>query len=134
MPRVLLTRPLQRIAADNSFSAILKSDGIDVIEIPMITIDYPKDTTALDLSLKRLAEKEFDYCVLSSPTAIEYFHARVTDLGIADVIRSSVGFATIGAKSLVDGSNFCVATREPKPALSRERSEPRIAAPVSSLR
>jgi len=99
MPRVLLTRPLQRTTEDNTFSTLLKSEHIDVIEIPMITIDYPKDTTALDRSLQALADKQFDYCVLSSPTAIEYFHMRVTELGIADAIRSSVGFATIGAKS-----------------------------------
>ncbi len=106
MPKVLLTRPFQRIADDNSFSFTLQSNGVDVVEIPMITIDYPKDTTTLDLSLKRLAEKEFDYCVLTSPTAIEYFHSKVTDLGIADAIRSSVGFATIGTKSAEKLSQF----------------------------
>lgn len=65
----------------------------------MITIDYPKNMTSLDNALKQLANKEFDYCVLSSPTAVEYFHGRASDLGIADAIRSTVGFSTVGAKS-----------------------------------
>src|SRR5579872_4870559 len=115
MPRVLLTRPVQRIVADNIFSSTLQSEGIEVVEIPMITIDYPQDTTTLDLFLKRLANKEFDYCVLSSPTAIEYFHARVTELGIADAIRSSVGFATIGAKSAERLMDFGYAIAVPLP-------------------
>jgi uroporphyrinogen-III synthase len=99
MPRVLLTRPKQRIGEDNSFTAALKAEGIDVVEIPMITIAYPKDTTALDDAFMRLAKNEFDLCVLSSPTAVEYFHTKAIDLGITDAITTSVGFATVGAKS-----------------------------------
>jgi uroporphyrinogen-III synthase len=103
------------MAGDNSFSTLLRSEGIEVIEIPMITIDYPKDSGALDLSLSRLSKKEFDYCVLSSPTAIEYFHARVTDMGIADSIRSSVGFATIGVKSAERLADFGYTLAVPLP-------------------
>src|SRR5207249_1035496 len=99
MMRVLLTRPLQRIADHNTFSSILKSDSIDVVEIPMITIAYPSDTRSLDDAIARLAQKDFDYCVLSSPTAVEYFHARAEDLGLANSIRTSVGFSTVGARS-----------------------------------
>ena len=33
MAKVLLTRPLQRIADDNKFSSILQKEGVDVIEI-----------------------------------------------------------------------------------------------------
>ena len=115
MPRVLLTRPLQRTSTDNSFSSMLRSEGIDVLEIPMITIDYPKDTSILDSMLNRLAIKEFDYCVLSSPTAIEYFHARATDLGIADAIRASIGFATVGAKSAERLADFGYRVAVPLP-------------------
>jgi uroporphyrinogen-III synthase len=99
MPKVLLTRPKDRISADNTFSGILKAEGIDVVEIPMITISYPKDTEDLAQVFKRLANGEFDYCVLSSPTAIEYFHAFAEELRVAEAIRQHVGFATIGAKS-----------------------------------
>src|ERR1700730_11928100 len=99
MSKVLLTRPQQRISEDNTFSSALKAEGIDVIEIPMITIAYPHDTKLLDDAFMRLAKKEFDLCVLSSPTAIEYFHDRAESLGIDKTIRDSVGFATIGAKS-----------------------------------
>ena len=71
MPKVLLTRPKDRTSVDNTFTAILKVEGIDVIEIPMITISYPKDISALTGVFEQLAIGEFDYCVLSSPTAIE---------------------------------------------------------------
>jgi uroporphyrinogen-III synthase len=78
---------------------MLQAEGIAVIEIPMITIAYPADIHALDNVLIRLAKNEFDYCVLSSPTAVEYFHTRAVDLGIQEAICSSVGFSTVGAKS-----------------------------------
>ncbi|MEP7236155.1 MAG: uroporphyrinogen-III synthase [Ignavibacteriota bacterium] len=99
MNQVLLTRPYQRIGEDNPFSSALRSVHIEVLEIPMITIGYPKETASLDLALQALATGGFDYCVLSSPTAIEYFHSRASELRIADAIRASVGFATVGAKS-----------------------------------
>src|SRR5579872_6537482 len=105
MPKVLLTRPIER-THDNSFSQTLKAEGIDVIEIPMITISYPHDTSGLDDAFMRLSKGEFDYCVLSSPTAIEYFDRKASDLGIADTIKERIGFATIGAKSAAKLEEF----------------------------
>jgi uroporphyrinogen-III synthase len=99
MPRVLLTRPTQRIGEDNSFSISLKAASIEIIEIPMITIGYPKNSESLDEAFIRLAKKEFELCVLSSPTAVEYFNKKADDLGVAEAIKRDVGFATIGAKS-----------------------------------
>lgn len=99
MSRVILTRPAQRLAADNTFSSMLQSEGIEVIELPMVRLDFPRDTRDLDCVLGRLAKKEFDYVMLASPTAVEFFHERVTDLGHFDVIRESVGFGTVGQKS-----------------------------------
>ena len=98
MPKVLLTRPIER-TRDNSFGESLRAEGIEVIEIPMITIAYPQDSSALDEAFMRLSKGEFDYCVLSSPTAIEYFDRKATDLGVAEAIKQTIGFATIGAKS-----------------------------------
>ncbi len=99
MQRVLLTRPVQRTGEDNTFSATLASSGVTVVEIPMIIIDYPSNSTELDIFFTRLANNEFDYCVLSSPTAVEYFHAKAVALGLDEAIRNSVGFATVGGKS-----------------------------------
>ncbi len=99
MPKVLLTRPKDRTSSDNTFSELLKGEGIDVIEIPMINISYPKDRASLTEVLHRLAQGEFEYCVLSSPTAIEYFHGFAEELGLAETIRLNVGFATVGSKS-----------------------------------
>ena len=90
MQRVLLTRPVQRIGEDNAFSAALISRGVDVVEIPMITIDCPSNSSDLDSYFTRLANKEFDYCVLSSPTAVEYFQSKALNLGLDEAIRKSV--------------------------------------------
>lgn len=106
MSKVLLTRPHQRISTDNTFSSTLKAEGIDIIEIPMININYPADTNALDDAFQKLSKEEYDICVLSSPTAVEYFHAKAESLGIANAIRESVGFATIGAKSAAKLAEF----------------------------
>jgi uroporphyrinogen-III synthase len=116
MPKVLLTRPVQRTGEDNSFSSVLKAEGVDVIEIPMITIAYPQNATALDDALGRLAKKEFAYCVLASPTAIEFFHTKVTELGITEAIKNSVGFATIGAKSAAKLEEFGYRITVPLPS------------------
>src|SRR6187455_2491588 len=99
MPRVILTRPVQRLAADNTFTSMLQSEGIEVIELPMVRLDFPHDTRDLDCVLGRLAKKEFDHVLLASPTAVEFFHERVTELGHYDAIRETVGFGTVGQKS-----------------------------------
>ncbi len=100
MPSVILTRPIQRqTKEDNHFTEILSQADVKVISLPMIQIDFPKDTRDLDCALSRLAKSEYEYCVLASPTAIDFFHARVTDLGLHDAIAANVGFATVGEKS-----------------------------------
>ena len=91
MPKVLLTRPVQRTNEDDSFSNLLKAEKIEVIKIPMIRIDYPSSTQNLDRAFEQLANNTFDYCVLSSPTAIEYFHQKALDLGLNKQISKSVG-------------------------------------------
>src|SRR5687767_7296495 len=100
MARILLTRPSKRLTNDdNSFVTILREKNHEVIELPMIQMAYPNDLQDLDSSLGRLAVGEFDHVILSSPTAIEFFHERANDLGVVDAIRSSVSFGTVGAVS-----------------------------------
>ncbi|MBS1903152.1 MAG: uroporphyrinogen-III synthase [Bacteroidetes bacterium] len=99
MPSVILTRPIQRLDADNTFSTLLKDAGISVLELPMITISLPKALESLDTALYRLAQAQYTYCVLSSPTAIEFFHQRVLELGLYESISATIGFATVGEKS-----------------------------------
>ncbi|HEY6172739.1 MAG TPA: uroporphyrinogen-III synthase [Candidatus Kapabacteria bacterium] len=99
MPRVILTRPVQRLTADNTFTSMLQAEGIEVIELPMVHLDFPQDTRDLDCVLGRLAKKEFDYVLLASPTAVEFFHERITELGHYDAVRETVGFGTVGQKS-----------------------------------
>ncbi len=100
MARILLTRPAKRLTGDdNSFMTILTAQGHEVIELPMINMAYPKDKTDLDSSLRRLASKEFDYALLSSPTAIEFFHDRAKKLDLVSAIQDSIEFGTVGAVS-----------------------------------
>jgi uroporphyrinogen-III synthase len=99
MPRVILTRPIQRLQKDNSFTEILRSANIEVIEIPMISIRYPTDTSDLDTALHRLAARDYSNVILTSPTAIEMFDERVTTLELKDRIGFFDGFGTIGNRS-----------------------------------
>jgi uroporphyrinogen-III synthase len=100
MASVIITRPKERLApGENFFRALLDERGIRTIELPMIRVSFPDDTRDLDCSLSKLAKGGYDQAVLASPTAIEFFHERVTDLGIAEEIQKRIGFATVGAKS-----------------------------------
>ncbi len=99
MPSVILTRPIQRVAGDNTFSISLRNEGIDVVELPMIQVHFPEDQSKLESEIRKLALGEFNYCVLSSPTAIEFFHQKVLELELYDSIKTAVGFATVGDKS-----------------------------------
>lgn len=115
MPSVILTRPLQRLEADNTFSTRLIEAGISVIELPMIQISLPTNLEAIDAALVRLAQGEYTYCVLSSPTAIEVFHERVMSLGLFEAIRSKAGFATVGPKSEAKLESFGYKVAMPLP-------------------
>ncbi|HYM21135.1 MAG TPA: uroporphyrinogen-III synthase [Candidatus Kapabacteria bacterium] len=107
MASVILTRPQQRThSTDNTFTALLLEHGIKVIELPMIQIDFPKNHNDLDEALTQLSKGEFDYCVLSSPTAIEFFHDRVNKLGFYDSIKEKIDFATVGEKSAAKLTEF----------------------------
>jgi uroporphyrinogen-III synthase len=100
MASVILTRPKDRLApSENFFRAILDDRGIRTIELPMIRVTLPEDTRDLDCALSKLAKGGYDHAVLASPTAVEFFHERVTDLGLAEDIQKRIGFATVGAKS-----------------------------------
>jgi uroporphyrinogen-III synthase len=100
MARILLTRPSKRLRnEDNSFVAILRENNHEVIELPMIHMAYPSDMHELDNSLQKLAAKEYDHAILSSPTAIEFFHERAEQLGLVDAIQSAITFVTVGAVS-----------------------------------
>jgi uroporphyrinogen-III synthase len=83
MPTVLLTRPENRTSAADDFHRILKDHGVELSELPMIRFSLPKDTTAIDRSLAELAKGKFDYVILSSPTAVEFFHERLKELELS---------------------------------------------------
>ncbi len=106
MPSVILTRPLQRALINNTFSASLRNEGIEVIELPMIQVNFPDDQSKLESQIRKLAEGEFDYCILSSPTAVEFFHQKVLELDLYNPIMSAVGFATVGEKSVAKFAEF----------------------------
>lgn len=99
MASVIITRPKERLAGDNFFRTMLEESGIRTIELPMIRVALPDDTRALDTALTKLSKGAFDQAVLSSPTAIEFFHERASDLGLTEDIQKHIGFATVGMKS-----------------------------------
>jgi uroporphyrinogen-III synthase len=113
---------------------MLQSEGIEVIEVPMVRLDFPPDTRNLDCVLGRLAKKEFDYVVLTSPTAVEFFHERISDLGLSDIIREQAKFGTVGQKSAGKLFHFGYTLELPLPNQNAGAAELLIALRTMNLR
>lgn len=99
MPSVLLTRPQNRSGDDQPINRLLKQAGVQVLELPMLRFGLPRDIDALDLSLRRMAAGDFDYTILTSPTAVDFFQERVEELGIPKAQLEAVKFGTVGGST-----------------------------------
>ena len=82
MHRVLLTRPKIRARNDDKIHSVLQGSGIAIQELPMLNFELPRDTSLLDSSLHRAAEGAFDYVILASPTAVNFFEQRALELEV----------------------------------------------------
>jgi uroporphyrinogen III methyltransferase/synthase len=105
MMKVLLTRPLLRSSDNDELHRILNGAGIIIEEIPMISFSLPPNLTELDSAIQRSAHSEFDYIILSSPTATHFFEERVHELALLNEIRQNARFGAVGettARSLIN--------------------------------
>lgn len=97
MPSVLLTRPLNRSGADQPIVQILSNAGIKVIELPMLRFGLPNSIDELDRALMRMSAGDYDFVILTSTTAIDFFQERIEELSIDKERLRSVQFGTVGA-------------------------------------
>jgi uroporphyrinogen-III synthase len=99
MPSVLLTRPENRSGDDQPISRILKQAGVQVLELPMLRFGLPRDIDVLDGALAKMASGEYDFTILTSPTAVDFFQERVEELAIPKSHLEAVKFGTVGAST-----------------------------------
>jgi uroporphyrinogen-III synthase len=97
MPSVLLTRPSERNRADDDLHSLLKHGGVELIELPMVHFTLARDLDILDQALQNLSTGNYDLAILSSPTAVEFFLQRITDLGLDVYTFLKAKFGAVGA-------------------------------------
>jgi uroporphyrinogen-III synthase len=97
MPSVLLTRPSNRAGEQQPINRLLSEAGVQVLELPMLRFGLPRDLETLDAALKRMASGGYDYAILTSPTAVDFFQERVEELGLPREAVQRTKFGTVGA-------------------------------------
>ena len=96
MATVLLTRPRLRSTGTDVLQRTLAAAGATVVELPMISFHTPPELTELDQALSRAARGTFAAIILSSPTAVQFMEARLTELSLLDLMRITGRFAAVG--------------------------------------
>ncbi len=91
---VLVTRAASQAG---EFSQILRSGGARVIELPTLEIVPPSSWQELDREIDRLID--FDWLVLTSSNAVEYFFARLHQTGKDSRALAGVKIAVVGQKT-----------------------------------
>ncbi|MBE9005457.1 uroporphyrinogen-III C-methyltransferase [Fortiea sp. LEGE XX443] len=91
---ILVTRS---VGQSNEFSDRLKAVGATVIEMPTLEIRPPSSWSDLDHAIASLSD--FDWLILTSTNAIEYFFARLTAQGRDSRALANVKIAVVGEKT-----------------------------------
>jgi uroporphyrinogen-III synthase len=96
MPKVLLTRPRQRTHKNDTLHRTLMQSGVQVLELPMLNFELPRDTGSLDQAIERAATGEYAYVILASPTAVHFLHDRAEEIGFLEALQHSGSFGAVG--------------------------------------
>jgi uroporphyrinogen III methyltransferase/synthase len=91
---ILVTRS---VGQSSQFSASLRELGANVIEMPALEIVPPSSWEALDNAIAHLAE--FDWLILTSSNAVDYFFARLHLQGLDARNLAGVKIAVVGEKT-----------------------------------
>jgi len=75
---------------------MLSQAEVALFELPMLNFELPAETGDLDLAMERAARGEFHSIILSSPTAVHFFHERARDLDLLDALRIKGRFGAVG--------------------------------------
>lgn len=96
MPKVLLTRPAQRQHKDDTLHRTLQSAGVQVLELPMLNFEMPRETSLLDAALSQIAAGQYRYVILASPTAVHFLYEHAQETGVYEAVRESGRFGAVG--------------------------------------
>ncbi len=91
---VLVTRSASQ---SNTFRHLLEEKGATVIEMPTLIIKPPSSWDGLDQNIKNLSQ--FDWLILTSANAVEYFFQRLNYLGKDSRDLNLVKIAVVGQKT-----------------------------------
>ena len=92
--RVLVTRTAEQAG---EFSALLEAEGAQVIECPTIRLVPVQDNSDLDAAIKSLAG--FDWLVLTSANAVQFFFARLQSFGLDSRALGHCRVCAVGPKT-----------------------------------
>lgn len=91
---ILVTRAAEQ---SSKFTTLLQQQGATVVEMPALSIAPPSDWTALDLAIANLAS--FQWLILTSANGVEYFFARLYELGYDARALGGIKIAVVGRKT-----------------------------------
>lgn len=91
---ILVTRAASQ---SNNFRQLLEDKGATVIEMPALVIQNPSSWDSLDKAIANLAE--FNWLILTSANAVEYFLKRLNDLGKNIESLKGIKIAVVGKKT-----------------------------------
>jgi len=94
---------------------MLSIAGITIEELPMLRFEFPADCSQLDAVLHRAAQGEFDYIILSSPTAVNFFEERAREAGMFDAIVRTAKFGAVGGATASELTLLGIETKLPIP-------------------
>ncbi|MDJ0704080.1 MAG: uroporphyrinogen-III synthase [Leptolyngbyaceae cyanobacterium MO_188.B28] len=91
---ILVTRA---VGQSDQFSQQLRQRGANVIELPALEIKPPSDWEPLDQQLDRISS--FDWLILTSANAVDFFLRRLIAKGYSTQALSSLKIAVVGRKT-----------------------------------
>jgi len=91
---VLVTRAAEQ---SSKFTTLLQQQGANVIEMPALIITPPTDWTDLDLAIANL--DTFQWLILTSANAVNYFCDRLSSLGYDARALGQTKIAVVGRKT-----------------------------------
>jgi uroporphyrinogen-III synthase len=81
---------------DDTLHRTLMYAGVQILELPMLNFELPRETSALDLAFTRMAAGEYAYVIVASPTAVHFLFEHAQELGLYDAIRIMGRFGAVG--------------------------------------
>ncbi len=91
---ILVTRAAEQ---SSQFSELLEKEGATVIEMPALVITPPSSWVELDNAIANLSH--FDWLILTSSNAVDYFFARLLAQGKDNSALAEVKIAVVGKKT-----------------------------------